>query len=495
MRYFVRDKVLELLSTLKEAIDYINHKALEECLFVMEDMQAGLDSIHNTFQSAFTVATFSKYEEIVRAIEVQLSMVREKKENQQTAYKEVKQIKYFIDQLQTDLLDEAEVKLEVLFIPYKFSMWDSLESIWLAAEADPRCNSRVMPIPYYDRDENGLLADFHYEVDSFMKHDIPVVSYKEYDYTVIQPDVIYYHNPYDGNNRVTSVSPEFYSDKLKHYTNMMVYVPYFVAGNYKGIEKERSFARAPGLINADKVILQSEVLKNVYIELGANPNKMEVLGSPKLDSIYNLEKKAHIPSNWQKLNDKKVTLLNSSIGDFLKENNYLSDLRQNIENILSNDELGLIWRPHPLFETTIKSMKTDKALEYKAIKKLVSAHPNAIIDNNEDMLSAFYFSDALVSDSSSLIYLYIMTGKPVYILYTDPKQVEKTLLYSDYLSCYFEKELELHEFLGLLKEGRDPQGKKRYDNFRKSIINSDGTSGKKIYDCIIKEMEGRTVLN
>lgn len=220
-----------------------------------------------------------------------------------------------------------------------------------------------------------------------------------------------------------------------------------------------------------------------------------MLGSPKIDSIYNMENKVHIPPYWSKLNNKKVILLNSSIRDFLNEDNYLKDLRRNIENILEYDGFGLIWRPHPLFESTIKSMKKEKAEEYEAIKKFLSRHPKAIIDKSANLYPAIFFSDALITDSSSLIQLYIMTKKPVYILYRDPNIEEKSFLSSDFFSCYFETELEIGEYLEMIIEGRDPLGKKRYDNFRKSIANSDGTSGKQIHDCIVKEIERNTIYN
>lgn len=490
MRYFVRDKVLELLPTLKEAIDYINHKALEECLFVMEDMQAGLDSIRNTFQSAFTVATFSKYEEIVRAIEVQLSMVREKKENQQTAYKEVKQIKYFIDQLQTDLLDEAEVKLEVLFIPYKFSMWDSLESIWLAAEADPRCNSRVMPIPYYDRDENGLLADFHYEVDSFMKHDIPVVSYKEYDYTVIQPDVIYYHNPYDGNNRVTSVSPEFYSDKLKQFTNMMVYVPYYIANAYAKNSTDLAILTQSGIINATKVVVQSQVLKEAYQSVGINEDKLLLLGNPKVDAAIK-ELQNTSSNDIEKISNRKTILINSTISALLINENYLSELKALMEKIISED-FSIIWRPHPLLEATISSMRAGIKEEYKALQRFVNNHSHIIYDQSEDVFWALHQSDALVTDSkSSIIQTSILSEKPIYI--RDTKEnftTEKMFLFTDVLSCYYENEYQIDQFLEMLQNGFDPLKAERINNFKQSIFHSDGTSGKAIHQHITNEFLG-----
>ncbi|MCL1909140.1 MAG: hypothetical protein FWG12_07235, partial [Holophagaceae bacterium] len=66
--------------------------------------------------------------------------------------------KYFVKKLQTklfkiDTLAQSELKpdkIEILFLPYKYSMADSLESIWLAAMKDPQCDVKICPIPYYD---------------------------------------------------------------------------------------------------------------------------------------------------------------------------------------------------------------------------------------------------------------------------------------------------------------------------------------------------------
>ncbi|MCM1237294.1 MAG: hypothetical protein NC489_45075 [Ruminococcus flavefaciens] len=45
-----------------------------------------------------------------------------------------------------------------------------------------------------------------------------------------KPDIIYFHNPYDNWNLVTSVGPRFYSSNLKKYTEKLVYIPYFILG-------------------------------------------------------------------------------------------------------------------------------------------------------------------------------------------------------------------------------------------------------------------------
>ena len=52
------------------------------------------------------------------------------------------------------------VRKEIVFLPYKASMWDSLESVYLAAKADENCDAYVVPIPYYDRNEDGSLGNY-----------------------------------------------------------------------------------------------------------------------------------------------------------------------------------------------------------------------------------------------------------------------------------------------------------------------------------------------
>lgn len=46
-------------------------------------------------------------------------------------------------------------------------MSDSLESIYLAAKADPHCDAYFIPIPYFDRNQDGSLGKIHYEAEGF----------------------------------------------------------------------------------------------------------------------------------------------------------------------------------------------------------------------------------------------------------------------------------------------------------------------------------------
>lgn len=137
-----------------------------------------------------------------------------------------KRIRKQLSQLENQIQSEMpEDRKEVVFLPYKASMWDSLESVWKAAKEDESTDAYVIPIPYYDKKPDGSLREEHYEGDLYPDY-VPITRYDEYDFESRRPDKIFIHNSYDNSNYVTSVHPFFYSDNLKKFTDELIYIPY-----------------------------------------------------------------------------------------------------------------------------------------------------------------------------------------------------------------------------------------------------------------------------
>lgn len=51
-----------------------------------------------------------------------------------------KLLKRKLTKLENSIKNEISTKIEIVFLPYKASMWDSFESIYFAAKEDPNCN-------------------------------------------------------------------------------------------------------------------------------------------------------------------------------------------------------------------------------------------------------------------------------------------------------------------------------------------------------------------
>ena len=113
---------------------------------------------------------------------------------------------------------------EVVFLPCRASVWDSMETLWAAAAADPDCDVYVVPAPYYDRNPDGTFSRYHYEGDDFPDH-VPVTHYENYDIQRRWPDVAYIHGSHDRPGPAASVDPRFCARELEKHAEKLVYVP------------------------------------------------------------------------------------------------------------------------------------------------------------------------------------------------------------------------------------------------------------------------------
>jgi len=338
--------------------------------------------------------------------------------------------------------------IEAVFLPYKASMWDSLESIWIAANADPDCNAYVIPIPYYDKNPDGSFGEMHCEKELYPYY-VPVVDWQTYDIEERRPDVIFIHNPYDNGNNATSVHPDYYSKRLKDFTKLIVYSPYFICND----NISEDFCINAAMLYADKIIVQSERIRRECIhifqefevrhnckgKLGRAEEKFVALGSPKLDAILNIKREDYVlPDVWYRLiKDKKVILYNTSIGAILQgKMRYLKKLRMVLDYFKERKDVVLWWRPHPLSETTIGSMRPFMLDEYKRIVSEYKQEAFGIYDDTADLHRAIAYSDGYFGDYSSLVALYRVTGKPVLLQNiemnrTDDSELREEILHSD----------------------------------------------------------------
>ena len=330
-----------------------------------------------------------------------------------------------------------EDKKEIVFLPYKASMWDSFESLWKKLKDDDTCNVHVVPIPYFDKNEDGSLGEMHYEGDEYPEN-VPVVSYEEYDIEKRHPDENYIHNPYDNFNKVTSVHPSFYAKELRKHTDKLVYIPYFVAINGK---VDRNFCTTPGVFYAHEVIVQAEITKKIYIEelqkyekdnnlvgvFGDLDKKIVVGGSPKFDKVREAKLEDFvIPEEWNKFlysEDgirRKVVLYNTTIASMLVDTPKMLDKIEDVFKVFKNNsDMVILWRPHPTLKATIKSMRRDCYDRYVAIEEKFLNEGYGIYDDTPDMYLSITLSDAYYGDWSSLVELYRQTGKPIMIQNTD----------------------------------------------------------------------------
>ena len=313
-------------------------------------------------------------------------------------------------------LKKVDVTWEVVFLPYKASMWDSFESVWREAFQDEKCYCTVAVLPYYTKKQDGSLSERISEKEQFPDY-VPVIDADDYDFEGKQPDIIFIHNPYDGYNTITTVDPKYYSDKLKQFTKKLVYIPYFVA--YE--EVVENFCVLPALRFADVVVVESEEIAEQYRKsyMWGNKEKFVAWGSPKYDMVgeHGSIEAEEIPSNWkERIGGRKVILYNTHISPLLSHpKEAIKKIRYVINFFSRREDVVLLWRPHPLSISTLEGKdQTTKESYLKLVEEFIQ-HKKGIYDDTADLSRAIAIADAYMGDHSSLVLLFQKVGKPIFI--------------------------------------------------------------------------------
>ena len=452
MRKKQKQEILEKLKTIE-----ITHESIKEAANQGKSVEAQ-DMLAQCQQEAIEIGTSIEKAEgerhaavlcLEEYCEAAYRAFEELNEEGFSANKIYKLLRKQLVKAENSVKNDICVRKEAAFFPYKASMWDSLESVYLAAKADSEYDVYCVPIPYYDINPDRSFGAMHYEGGEYPQ-DIEITNWQDYDFEERMPDEIYIHNAYDNCNLVTSVHPRFYSSNLKKYTNKLVYIPYFVLGeiepdNQAAVDSMKHFVWLPGVIWADKVIVQSEKMKQIYINeylKAAKENgfggehldrkhleqKICGFGSPKLDRVQRIKKdELRIPQEWldiiQKSDGtyKKIIFYNTSIGALLADSN---TMLEKIERALAvfkeyKDEAALLWRPHPLIQSTIRAMRPQIWEKYSKIVEKYRQEGWGIYDDSADIDRAVVISDAYYGDRSSVVELCKKRKMPIMIQNVD----------------------------------------------------------------------------
>ena len=417
----IKERALNKLNFLKNCVRSVAETGDKN---VLTDVAAEVMDTRNFYQCALPAKFFPKHakihDKLLRAIQNSTKGNASVSKGALSLSEEL--LQRIIDKTET----EKHFKKEIFFLPYQASMWDSLESVWKAAYADTEhCIAYVMPIPYCDKNPDGSVKEWHCDRDKFPKY-VPTLDWQQIDLRMVHPDIIYFHNPYDNINLVTSVETRYYSFNLKQCTDKLIYIPYFILGEPCTAEGVEHFAVTPGVVNADKVIVQSEAIRNLYIDVLTKATdqpdrayweaRISGAGSPKIDKVLTSKKEDfEMPEKWLELiQGKKVILYNTSIAATLTNIDKVCDkLRYVFDFFRNRDDVVLWWRPHPLMKSTLHSMGSQIEAEYLALEKQYIEDGFGIYDESSDLYRAICWSDAYYGDDSSVVWLYRVTCKPI----------------------------------------------------------------------------------
>lgn len=412
----VTDSLHQIHEKIKEALGQGNVILAQDMISQTQNSAISLgENIEKTEgEGHITVSYIEEYCEFLFCIYEDIN------KNDWNAKKAYKALRKQLIKIENSIKNDIADRTEIVFFSYKASMWDSLESIYLAAKADLDCDVYCVPIPYYTLNPDQSFGEMHYEGGEYPE-DIEITDWQEYNFEERRPDVVYIHNPYDNYNLVTSVHPRFYSNNLRKYTDTLVYVPYYMTSG--GMSEGQRFI--PSYMNMDYIVIQSSKFRE-YFDARVPDEKFLPLGSPKADRVIRkCQNPPVLPKEWQlsdaqleKIAEKKIYFYNTSIAGMLADTEtFLKKMQYVFRCFEEHDNAYILWRPHPLLEATFHSMRPQYWPAFEELKRNFLNKGIGVLDTTADIERAIALSDAYIGDAgTSVTALFGVAGKPIFIL-------------------------------------------------------------------------------
>lgn len=349
--------------------------------------------------------------------------------------KGVAQLESLYEKVAQRLQEEVLSRKEVVLLPYKAKYWDNMKSIYREKCNEPDCDVYVIPMKCYEKDYLGNFVRL--QEDGNYPEDVHCIAEDKFDFALHQPDEIIVETPYDSYNMAVSVDPFFFSSNLQQYTKKLVYIPYFKEDDFAR-EDERAFynmqyyCNMPGVIYADEVCVQSESMRQRYIEklceFAGEETKgiwqKKIVAKEEYFRDEKTDEMVEIPDNWKKVicradgSNKKILLLVTNFTMSAEDEEQAMRKLQSITECLGeeSEELAVLWYAGKQNAAATGSIKRYWDMVRKEQKKLKNSE---LIETDCAVELAEKISTAYYGVPSEIAQKIKQSGKPVMILNID----------------------------------------------------------------------------
>lgn len=309
---------------------------------------------------------------------------------------------------------------EVLFLPTGPVEWDALKEYY-TKEMDKDVDVFVVPMPIMKKSFMGkiLMSDGEIEdsvhIEEYSKG-IVYTDWKTYDPALHCPDEVYIENPYDGANPCLTVPPDFYAENLRKYAGKITYVPIGETSEFGQEDVNdrynlKHYVTAPGVVFADEVRVQSDNIREQYI------NALTAFAGEENKAIW--EKKimaAHAGTVMEADREKKVIYCIGA-NELKEHTEVFCDSVMNRLDILGGCEgyikVSLMLYPNSRNEWEAVDDDLSDRIFY-TIDNMVSASGMELItldQRSADRIASDY--DGYYGSPSPLVPAFVVKGKPV----------------------------------------------------------------------------------
>jgi hypothetical protein len=181
-----------------------------------------------------------------------------------------------LDEVEESVESNILKRKEILFLPVGPKEWNAFEPFYEKLQ-DGKTDLYVVPLPLMKKTFLGEITMSDGEIEDTLRlgeypQKITYTDWTSYDLGLHCPEEIYVQNPYDGTNPCLTVPPMFYVKNLQLYTDRITYIPVSETAEFGKDDiidqyNLKHYVTAPGVVYADKVIVQSENIKEQYVNV------------------------------------------------------------------------------------------------------------------------------------------------------------------------------------------------------------------------------------
>lgn len=382
-----------------------------------------------------------------------------------------------LEQFVRELPGEVSYLVRAVFFAELGEKWDSMESVYEFMRDDPRFDPIVVRTPIGrvverdgKREQEIIYKDF------LTPMGIPSLGYDQYDIEEDCPELAFISQPYES-----CTLEQFWPENIAKHTRL-VYMPYFLPAIVLQ-EYPTTLCQMRVYDVAWKVIGSNEKHYKYYRKHshhgGAN---MIVTGVPKIDPIVKLRTQdVPLPSGWDRIQGRKTFLWNTWFDINFSSLRFFDKI---FAWFASHQDCALIWRPHPLTDTVTKLYTPELYELLQEHIRAVENAPNMVVDRETSFRPSFVYSDAQISDHSSMMHQYMLTDKPLLWF----QNLSASTTGEELVGCSWmeqaERDDEILAFLDRIRNGEDRNAPLRREITARDLPQADGRCGERVCEAV-----------
>ena len=396
--------------------------------------------------------------------------------------------------LRFELKKRFNERINVVFVCWRPAVWRSLKTVYEQMKLDPSFSVKILVIPNKKELPNVGWNHEVYETEGgeeFWKGDDVIYGFNYtnqewFDLKSLNPDYVFFQKTYN------SQKPDLYKSQNVSKYAKICYIAYYAffnsnTNNYinEGCTPE-DFMRNVSFYfsqnSADYSFIDSKMKR-----IGNPIVNIVTTGFPRYDDIYNKATNLRLEKN------KNIKLMWTPRWALDEGNCHFFDYKDKFLSLCKNNSnIDLILRPHPQAFSNYIAQGVMTESELQQFKEQVEAITNIRIDYSPNYIDTFNEVDCLVTDTSSMVAEFFLTGKPIIYCYKKNaiNNFSKTFGYTS--SFYFvENWNELIDTINLLKCGNDSLKEKRQSFLRSDFYLPKEGAGRKVVETIKNDFQGK----